>query len=187
MRRVAGLSRSDLIVRGGFIALAGIMPGRALAATTTDNDLAWARLLVVAELLAIDFYGRALRSHHGEPASFRRALADERRHHEAAAKILTSAGQVPPGPGDVDFVYPKRAFTSRRAVRELGTRLESIFLGAYLGAAGSFDDDTLKLGAARAAASEAQHLLAFTGRIGPAFPRPLPIDAASNALDAFTA
>ena len=176
-----------MLVRGGSLALAGMLPARALAASPSDNDLAWARLLVVAELLAIDFYERSLRSGHARPVELRRAMADERRHHEAAAKILSSAGQVPPGPGDVDFVYPKGSFSSRHSIVELGARLESIFLGAYLGAAGGFDDDSLKLSAARAAASEAQHLSAFTDRIGPAFPRPLPIDRASNALNPFTA
>ena len=168
-----------MLVRGGSLALAGMLPARALAASPSDNDLAWARLLVVAELLAIDFYERSLRSGHARPVELRRAMADERRHHEAAAKILSSAGQVPPN--------PKGSFSSRHSIVELGARLESIFLGAYLGAAGGFDDDSLKLSAARAAASEAQHLSAFTDRIGPAFPRPLPIDRASNALDPFTA
>jgi Ferritin-like domain len=162
------------------------MPGRALAGTPSDNDLAWARLLVVAELLAIDFYERSLRSRQTQPRELRRALADERRHHETVAEFLTAAGQVPPGPGDVDFVYPKHAFSSRRSLVELGARLESVFLGAYLGAVGGLDDDSLKLRAARAAASEAQHLSAFTNRIGPAFPRPLPIERASEALDTYT-
>src|SRR5439155_1177633 len=50
----------------------------------------------------------------------------------------------------------------------------------------------LKALAARIAASEAQHLSVFAGeaggeRIGPAFPRPLTIDQASDQLDRFTA
>jgi Ferritin-like domain len=188
---VAGLSRGALLTRGGQFALAGsalgLLPARALAATPSDNDLAYARLLVVAELLAIDFYQHALRAHGASAGELHRALSDERRHHEAAAAILTSGGQVPPGPGDVDFVYPKRAFASQKSVAELGARLESIFLGAYLGATAGFVDDSLKVSAARAAASEAQHLSAFTGRVGPAFPRPLAIDQASNALAKFTA
>lgn len=186
-----GLTRGDLLARGGKLALAGsalaVVPA-ARAATSTDNDLAWARLLVVAELLAIDFYQRAIRSRRVKPATeLYRALADEGTHRRAAAAILTAAGQTPPGAGDVDFVYPRRAFSSHHAIVELGARLESIFLGAYLGAVAGFDADDLKLSASRAAASEAQHLSALTGRVGPAFPRALSIDEASNALDAFTA
>ena len=186
-----GLSRGDLLVRGGKLALAGsalaVVPA-ARAATPSDNDLAWARLLVVAELLAIDFYERALRSRRVKPAAeLYRALADEGRHRRAVAAILIAAGQTPPGPADVDFVYPKRAFSSHHAIVELGARLESIFLGAYLGAVAGFDVEDLKLTASRAAASEAQHLSALTGRVGPAFPRALSIDQSSNALDAYTA
>jgi hypothetical protein len=186
-----GLSRGDLLVRGGKLALAGsalaVVP-TAGAATPSDNDLAWARLLVVAELLAIDFYQRAIRSRRVKPAAeLYRALADEGSHRRAVAAILIAAGQTPPGPADVDFVYPKRAFSSHHAIEQVGARLESIFLGAYLGAVAGFDLDDLKLTASRAAASEAQHLSTFTGRVGPAFPNALSIDKASNALDAFTA
>jgi hypothetical protein len=166
----------------------GVMPAAARVATPSDNDLAYARLLVVAELLAIDFYERSLRAHRKPAAgNLRRSLADERGHHAAVAEILVEAGQTPPGPGDVDFVYPKRAFASRRSIAELGARLESIFLGAYLGAVAGFDADDLRLNAARAAASEAQHLTAFTRRVGAAFPRVLSIEQASNALEGFTA
>jgi hypothetical protein len=189
---VGSFSRKQLLARGGTLALAGaglgVLPGAARAGTTTDNDLAFARLLVVAELLAIDFYERVLRSHrHPATAELRRSLYDERRHREAAANVLVSAGQVPPGPADVDFVYPKHSFASHESMVALGAQLESIFLGAYLGAVAGLDDPGQRLSAARAAASEAQHLCAFTGRVGPAFPHALPIDQASNALSRFTA
>ena len=189
---MGSLSRKQLLARGATLALAGAglgtLPAAARAGTTTDNDLAYARLLVVAELLAIDFYERALRSRrHPATGELRRSLYDERRHREAAANVLVAAGQVPPGPADVDFVYPKKAFASHESIAELGARLESIFLGAYLGAVAGLDDPGLRLSAARAAASEAQHLSAFTHRVGPAFPHALPIDQASDALSRFTA
>jgi hypothetical protein len=189
---VTPFDRRELLARGGTVALAGtvlgLRPAGARAGTPSDNDLAYARLLVVAELLAIDFYERALRSRRSPgAANLRRSLRDERRHRDAVAAVLVAAGQTPPGRDDVDFIYPKGAFASRGSITELGARLESIFLGAYLGAVAGLDADDLKLGAARAASSEAQHLSAFTRRVGPAFPRALPIDRASDALNQFTA
>src|SRR5262249_16746232 len=165
------------------------------AATPSDNDLAYGRLFVTAELLAIDFYGRAIRSRHFGSAADRelqRALADERKHSRSAAAILLAAAQTPPTSADIDFLYPRRAFASRKPISPAGVGLESLFLGAYLGAVAGFDAPDLKLLAARIAANEAQHLSVFAGsvggeRIGEALPSPLPIDRASNELDAFTA
>jgi len=130
------------------------------------------------------FHGAAL-------TGLRRARADEAKHRDAAAAVLTSDGQVPPVAGDVDFSYPRGSFASRASIARLGARLESLFLGAYLGAVEGYAANTLKQSAARAAASEAQHLSVFTAeargeRLGPAFPKALAIDRVSNALDRFT-
>jgi hypothetical protein len=194
------LSRADLLRRGGagaavLVAPLALAPSAATAAALSDNDLAYARLLVTAELLALDFYGRALRSgHFAAPAAreLARARADERKHHRAVARILLDAGLTPPDPGDIDFVYPRRAFTSHASSATLGARLESLFLSACLGAVEGLDAPELKTLAGRIAASEAQHLSVFAGeargqRIGAAFPRPWTIDRASDALDYFTA
>jgi hypothetical protein len=64
--------------------------------------------------------------------------------------------------------------------------------GSALGFVGRSDEATaLKQLAARAAASDAQHLSVFAAeiggrRIGDAFPRPLSIDRVSNTLDTYT-
>lgn len=199
---MASLSRADLLRRGGKSSAALLLAGPALglvpearAATPSVNDLAYARLLVAAELLAIDFYGRALRSARlgrGASPALRRSLSDERKHYRAVAAILLDAGETPATAADIDFVYPRRSFASHGPLAGLGARLETLFLGAYLGAVGGFEAGELKVIAARIAASEAQHLSVFAGeargeRIGPAFPRALSIDRASDALDAFTA
>jgi hypothetical protein len=81
--------------------------------------------------------------------------------------------------------------TSRAAVARLGVRLESLSLGAYLGAVRSLSTPLYREHAARAAASEAQHLSVFAAsaggrRLGPALPAALPIDRVSDALDEFT-
>ena len=172
----------------------GLAPAVARADTPSDNDLAYARLLVTIELLALDFYSAAISSRHFHGAALtalRRARADEAKHRDAAAAVLTSAGQLPPVANDVDFSYPRGSFASRASIARLGARLESLFLGAYLGAVEGYEANALKQSAARAAASEAQHLSVFTAeargeRLGPAFPKALAIDRVSNALDRFT-
>jgi hypothetical protein len=200
---VAGVSRADLLRRGGrggaALVLAGpalaLAPAEAQAATPSDNDLTYARLFVACELLACDFYRRAVgswRSGSRNLEALRRSLYDERKHLRVVGEILLEAGQTPAKPGDIDFIYPARAFASRGAIAALGARLETLFRGAYLGAVAGFDADELKALAARIAASEAQHLSVIAAeaggeRIGAAFPRPLTIDEASDQLDRFTA
>jgi hypothetical protein len=98
---------------------------------------------------------------------------------------------VPATAQDIDFSYPRGSFASRAAICRLGVRLESLSLGAYLGAVGSLQTPLYRDHAARAAASEAQHLSLFAGevggrRLGPPLPVALPLAKVSDALDAFT-
>jgi len=200
-----GFSRRALLARGGTGA-AALLGGSALgslapsasaaptADTPSDGDLAYARLLVAVELLAIDFYDNAIDSKHFTGAAFanlRKARADEKRHYDAVAAILMDAGQTPATADDIDFSYPRAAWVKRGSVARLGSRLEALFLGAYLGAVDGFDADAYTQLAARAAASEAQHLSVLSAaaggsRLGSALPRPLTIDRVSDALDVYT-
>jgi hypothetical protein len=192
------ISRGALLARGGAALLAGsslgAFAGAAQAGTPPDGDLAYARVFVASELLALDFYRQAIGSRQFRGEELRNlwlARADEREHYRSAAKILIDAGQLPATAGDIDFIYPRGSFASRRAIAQLGTRLEALFLAAYLGAVGGYQTEALKELAARAAASEAQHLSVFGGevggrRVGRAFPRPLPIDKVSDILDRYT-
>jgi hypothetical protein len=197
-----GLSRTELLARGGkgvAVLLAGSTLGglaaeAAHADALSDGDLAYARLFVTVELLALDFYRQAIASKRfgsGALEELRRARADERRHYESAAAILVSAGQVPATAAEIDFSYPSGSFASRGSIAKLGIRLESMALGGYLGAVEGFETNTLKQRAARAAASESQHLSVFAAevggrRIGAAFPRPLTLDRVSGVLDTYT-
>ena len=196
------LSRTELIARGGrggaalLLAgsLFGLSAGEADADTIPDGDLAYARVLVAVELLAIDFYATAIAAGllgRTPTADLRRALADERKHYAAAAAILTGAGQAPATADDIDFSYPHGSFATAGSIARLGVRLESLALGAYLGAVAGFATAALRLPAAQVAANEAQHRSVFTGlaqgaRIGPAFAAPLAIDRVSDELDRFT-
>ncbi len=197
-----GLSRTQLLARsvksGAALTIAGSVAGtfarRAAADPVSDSDLAYARLLVAAELLAADFYGRLISTKLFEGQalkSLERALFNEHEHYDSVATILNDVGQPPAVAADIDFSYPKGAFASKASVASLGVSLETVFLGAYLGAVGGLQSSALKQPFAQIAASEAQHLSVFTGLtsrdpVGISFPAPLSIDEASDALDAYT-
>jgi hypothetical protein len=197
----AGISRSQLLSRGAKSgaalvlagSIAGSLPGSALADTIPDEDLAYARLLVGAELLAADFYTQAIASKRfraGASRDLKRALFNEREHYQTVSAVLSGAGQPPAVAADFDFAYPAGSFASESSIAKLGVTLEAAFLGAYLGAVDGLQTSALKQPVARIAASEAQHLsvltqLAGADPIGISFPSPLTIDEASNALDAF--
>lgn len=175
--------------------VAGSLVDSAVAADTVpDSDLAYVRLLVGAELLGLDFYTRAIASKRisgGALGSLKRARLNERAHYEKISVILSGAGQTPAVASDFDFSYPRVAFASKSSIAKLGVRLETAFMGAYLGAVEGLQTNALKQPVAQIAANEAEHLSAFmrlSGRspIGIALPRPLTIDEASNALDVFT-
>lgn len=176
-------------VAGGSAVGALAAPARA---ATPDGDLAYARLLVALELLSLDFYSQALRSRRlGSGLELRRARAAEKQHYDAVAAILTGAGQVPATAQEIDFSYPRGSFASHAAIARLGIRLETLSLGAYLGAVRALETPEFRNHAARAAASEAQHLSVFSGaaggrRIGPPLPATLPIEHVSDALDEYT-
>ena len=196
------LSRGQLFSRGAkggaaFLlagSFAGSVVDSASADTIPDNDLAYARLLVGAELLALDFYAQAIASKRfngGALGSLKRARLNEREHYDRVSGILSGAGQTPAVASDFDFSYPKGAFASKLSIAKLGVTLEVAFMGAYLGAVDGVQTNALKQPVAQIAANEAEHLSVFmrlSGRspIGSSLPTPLTIDQASNALDVFT-
>ena len=197
-----GLSRAQLLSRsakGGVgLWLAGSVAGSAAAPAAADpvpdGDLAYARLLVGTELLAADFYARALASPRlaaAEARLLRRVLAHEREHYRIVSAILRGAGQTPAVASDFDFSYPRRTFGSRASIAKIGVTLEGAALGAYLGAVDGVETGALRESAARIAASEAQHLSVLRefghgNPIGASFPKPLAIEQASAVLDTFT-
>jgi len=193
------LSRAAFLSRGTLAGVALTVGGSALGALTPeaaadtlpDDDLAYMRLLVGAELLAIDFYTRAIATNRvREPAlsNMRHALGNENEHYASLSTVLAAAGQAPATASDVDFTYPARSFASPSATLKLGIQLEQTMLGAYLGAVDGLQ--ALKRPFAQIAANEAQHLSVLTsnqlGRpIGKAFATSLTVERASSALDAF--
>jgi hypothetical protein len=181
-----------LLAAGGAV-LFGALPAQTVAATPSDNDLAYLRLLVGAELLAADFQAKALSSRKVGRRS-RRALkkmaADEKAHYARLARLVNAAGQPPATARDIDFTYPKGSFASESALLRTAAQIETVVLGAYLGAVENVETAALRLSVGQIAANEAQHVGALAelrGRsvIGGAFAPVLQIDAASAALDRF--
>jgi rubrerythrin len=130
------------------------------AATTTASgmtgDADIATLAATAELLAIDFYGKAIttRFFTGDVLAYMNAARqNEQDHYDALAKVLGSAA-----PKNVTFTYPDGTFASAGSIAATGSALETAFVGAYMGAISSLGDPKLKVVAAQIGANEAQHL-----------------------------
>jgi hypothetical protein len=180
-----------LLVAGSAL---GQFVGTAAADPLPDGDLAYARLLVATELLGADFYAKAIASHKVGPHLLKRlklAHANELQHYQSVGAILTGAGFTPAGGGDIDFSYPRGAFRSEGSVAKVALELETVMLGAYLGAVEGIQTSALKPVVARIAASEAQHVAYLSTIKGlssfQAFPNPMTIQQVSNALDVYTA
>jgi hypothetical protein len=148
---------------------------------------------VGTELLAADLQAQALRSRVLSTRAarvVRQMGADEKAHLSGLSTLLAGAGQVAATAGDVDFTYPKGSFDTQATTLKLASTIESLSLGAYLGAVENVQTPALRLPLAQIAASEAQHvgaLAALAGKpvIGRAFAPSLQIDAVSAALDRY--
>ncbi len=189
-------ARGSAAVALGAIAsglLAEKAGARPAAAPLADLDLALARLAVGAEILAAEFYREAIAAKKfGAEATkyFKRALFNEQEHLTAMSQVISGAGQTPSTADDFDITFPKGTFDTRGAIAKFGVALETVFVGAYLGAVDAFAPSGLKTTAARVAANEAQHLSVFTELaanhpIGISFPAPIDYVTASDLLDAY--
>jgi hypothetical protein len=196
--RAAGLGGAALALAGtglgAFAAAAGATPPNSSLGALPTGDLAYARLLIAMELLTIDFYGHAIGSGHLDRPTAdvaRLAHTNEQSHYAFLARALLASGQVPLTAADIDFSYPSGAFYTASSVLDLAVTLETFSIGACLGAAASVTTPGLAGAIAQIAVNEAQHrtVLATAGHADlfqDAFPAPMTIQEASNALDAYT-
>ncbi len=183
--------------RGGLALVAGGTMLAAAAATGTPSafgkdttDLDIARLAATAELLAIDFYSRAIlsRKFKGDDLRYlREARANERDHYNALAHVIGTGA-----PAGLKFKYPRGTFVSVMSVARIGVALETAFVGAYLGAVVALQSNDLKAVAAAIGASEAQHLSVFSDLashhpVGKSFPSALTAAQATAAVTPFLA
>jgi|SRR5665213_1976597 len=208
-RVVSRLTRAQLVgggVKGGTALLLGGAASGILAAGAQANppaasigaipasDLAYVRLLISVELLAVDFYQHAVASKHlqGQALSDAKlAFINENEHYAYLAAAIASAGAAALTAADINFSYPAGGFFTAASVTKLATTLEQLALGSYLGAAGNLSNPVLAAAVAQITANEAQHLAAFSLHLRQpafrqAFPDPMTIEEASNALGAYT-
>jgi rubrerythrin len=194
---VEALTRSSFLRRGGAVLaagwLTGALAGPASALDAPDGDVAALRLLIGAELLALDFQSRALAS--GKAGSEAKGLlqrlhADEQAHYDGLADLMGQAGETPAAPDDIDFAYPRSTFASEAAILRLAEELEELQLGAYVGANATVETPRLRLALGQISANEAQHvsaLRALAGKpaVGKAFGPALRSDAVTSVLDLY--
>jgi Ferritin-like domain len=158
--RRAGESGIALVAGGSVLALA---QGSAFAATA-PGDVAIAKLAATAELLAIDFYTRAIAAKQlkGDELSYLgAALGNEQAHYAALKGVLEAAT-----PKGLQFKYPAGSFASRAKIGALGRALETAFVGAYMGAVTALKSNDLKGVAAEIGACESRHLSVLTNIAG---------------------
>ena len=174
--------------RGGLALVAGgsllaVAEGTALGATTKDADIA--KLAATAELLAIDFYGKAIRPPqvHGRRARLPGGRKqNERAHYKALAGVLEVGC-----PEEPELRLPGRVLQAP-ARSQAGMALETAFVGAYLGAVDALKVNELKGVAALVGANESRHLSVLSniaaGTIvaAPAFPKALTAAQATAAV-----
>jgi hypothetical protein len=175
-----------LVAGGSVLALA---QGTAFGAASADADIA--KLAATAELLAIDFYTKAIASKKlkgDELGYLASALGNERAHYAALKGVLKSAT-----PAGLKFKYPTGSFGSRKSIGTLGQALETAFVGAYMGAVTALKSNELKGVAAEIGACESRHLSVLSniaaGRIVPApdLPKVLKASQATAAVRPFLA
>lgn len=162
-----------------------------LADGAPAGDLAYLRLLIAAELLAVDFYRQAFGGIGGGYASVgRRIHADEHEHYALLAALLTAAGGTPATAGDIDFSYPNGTFSGLHSVMRFAEELEQMLLGAYVDAAENVQTPAYRQTMAQILAHEAQHRSALAAlqrqpQIQPALPASVGMAAMSDYLDRY--
>jgi len=189
LRRGAAGGGALLVSASGIAAL----PGLASADTIPDGDLAYLRLLIAAELLAVDFQTNALNSgrlRHAGHRLLRQIRSDEHAHYNGLAAQLTAAGGTPATSGDIDFRYPTGTFRSQASILRMAGRLEHLLVSAQVGAVENLETPALRLLVGQIVANEAQHQGALAGlrgepAVGKALAPALQMGAVSNVLDEF--
>jgi Ferritin-like domain len=197
------INRADLLrrgVRGGAAlvvagAAVGVLTESASADPLSTNDLAYARLLVGAELLASNFYSQAIAASNtsGSVMQYlKKAYLNEQEHYQSVSGILSGSGNVPAVSGDVSFGYPAGTFDTESSILKAAVQLEALMLGTYLGAVGGMQSNAFKTGIGQIAACEAQHSSYFMSKTGGkafslSFPPALTMQQASDAMASYTA
>ncbi|HWE58175.1 MAG TPA: ferritin-like domain-containing protein [Solirubrobacteraceae bacterium] len=180
-----------LATSGGLLAS---VSGVAFAAGTTSSDISTMQAAYTAESLAVYVYGAILANFtkfsHPKLQNkdyFQKALGDEKAHKALLANAL---GSKTPKFTNASFQIPASVLKSGQTLLNTGVVLETAFVEAYLGAAGTFSSADLRLLAAEIAANEATHFSFFDAAAGghgvlPAVPATATIPATVAKLKPF--
>lgn len=194
------ISRRQLMHAGLGAGIAALLSssGPASAALTQEappdpGDLGLARLGATAELIAANFYQRAIASKKfdaREVTQLRLALANERQHYQAIAQVFAGTDESPPTTSDFVVAFPSKDFRSRVSIAHLGTVIEKAVIGVHLGSVAAYTSAEHRLTAARIAASDARHMALLSTwvsdrPIGVALPNYLDTETAAEVLSRY--
>ena len=181
-----------LATSGGV--LASVTGVASAASMTTKSDITTMQAAYTAESLAVYVYS-AILTNFGKFSHpklqnkdyFQAALADEKAHKAFLGKAL---GSKKPNLTNASFTIPASVLKSGESLLKTGVALETAFVEAYLGAAGTFSSADLRLLAAKIAANEATHFSFFDAAAGghgvlPAVPGTATIPATVKKLKPF--
>ena len=192
------ISRANLLRRGAVLAVAGgtvgVLADTAFADPISDQDLAYVRLLVTAELLQSNFYSQAVAASVASPEVtkyLKRAYLNEQEHYQSVAGIVTGTGNVPAVASDINFSYPDGTFADEKSILKAAAALETAVVSMYAGAMGGIVTNQFKTGIGQIAACEAQHCSYLQTQTGGhpfwlSFPPSFTIQQASDAMNAYT-
>ena len=172
----SGLSRSRFLRRGaGAAALLivsasglGAFAPAAFADTSPAGDLAYLRLLIAAELLAVDFYGQALERaiEAGRALSRGRFVPTSRALHTPRCAARRQPADARDGRRHRLLVPAARSQAAGSVVR-FARELERVLVGAYIDALEHVQTPAYRETMARILASETQHHCALAALAEP--------------------
>ena len=162
------------------------------ASAATDDELAYANFGASAELLAQDFYARAIEARTfsgGQLQTLRRGRRAAAQHAKALGDLLVGAGQVAPSREDFEFAFAAKAFASAGAIVTTGVAMLGPLRGAYQTASAVVVEPSYRVLYASLAASLGEQIgacAALSGRVAAEpFPAAVDLEAASAALEGY--
>ncbi len=170
--------RRFLVGTLGAGALSVGTPWLAAAGAATEDDLAYANFGASVELLAKDFYARALEAKvvSGSAAAvLKRGRSAAAQHAKALSDLLVGAGDVAPLEEDFAFEWPANTFESRVSTVATGLGVLKSLRGAYQSASASVSEPSYRVLYASLAASLGQQVGALAALSPRARAEPFPV------------